>query len=157
MLVVAASLKKGRGLFSGASDSSGAGGTTVLTGGKISDSAPTCPDISSFTCNPGETKVFTTGADGCPVPSCQPGTGSTSFPIQATVRQSTGSSYDRQYGGVYLFTDPFKTHSLHTVPFGSSITLLSQTVGVPYSLGSPDIIWYNTASGGYISEHDVIL
>lgn len=95
-----------------------------------------------------------------PPPSSGGSSGGLQFPLQATVRASTGSSFDKQYKGVYLFSTPatgaFGGHSLSTVPFGSAITLFSETQGSPYASGESDTNWFQTA-GGYISEHDVIL
>lgn len=95
-----------------------------------------------------------------PPPSSGGSSGGLQFPLTAKVRASTGSSFDKKYGGVYLFSTPatgaFGGHSLSTVPFGSAITLFSETQGSPYASGESDTNWFQT-SGGYISEHDVIL
>lgn len=78
------------------------------------------------------------------------------FPKTATVRASTGSTYDNQYKGVYYFTDANKTKSVSTVPFGSTVTLIGSTTGVPYSSGSSITTWYQLANGYWISAHDLI-
>lgn len=95
-------------------------------------------------------------------PTFSPPMTTPNFPRTATVRASTGSVYDKQYGGVYLFSTPATPAgggtSTTTVPFGSSITLLDSANGQPYggSSGGGSSLYYRTA-GGYISAQDVSL
>lgn len=87
------------------------------------------------------------------------GGSSSGFPKTGTVRATTGSQYDQQYGGVELFATPatnaFGGHNVATVPFGSSIQLLSQTSGTPYSDTSGGSSTYYLTPQGYINSQDV--
>lgn len=82
-----------------------------------------------------------------------------SFPKSATVRASSGSSYDKQYGGVYYFATPatgaFGGQSIATLPFGSAISLIGSTQGTAYSSSGGSTLWYQLANGGWINSHDV--
>lgn len=111
--------------------------------------------------------VYTTTDSGNTVTNTTPptspgGSAGPTFPITATVRQAIASSpYDKQYGGVAVFATPatnaFGGHNTGFVPFGSSIQLLSQTTGTPYSDSSGGSSTYYLTPQGYISAQDVVL
>lgn len=82
-----------------------------------------------------------------------------SFPLSATIRSSSGSTYDKQYGGVYYFATPatgaFGGKSVGVLPFGSAVSLIGSTQGTAYSPSGGSTLWYQLANGGWINSHDV--
>lgn len=96
-----------------------------------------------------------------PTPAPPPSPPPSPFPTMGMVRASTGSSYDKQYGGVYTFTGPAtvagggKTDQV--VPFGSSIQILGQYNGAPYGGSEGGSTSYYLTPQGYISAQDVTL
>lgn len=130
------------GLYLSSKVFSGGGGTgttttpvqNLLTGNTSDTGVPGCPLINTQMCNAGETLTFTTGPDGCPVPSCQP-TGN------GTGDGGTGD------GGTTNAT-------CYTVVTGDSLSRIAQREGTPG--GWPQLQQWNSAanacsSTGYAS------
>ena len=90
---------------------------------------------------------------GPPTPAPVP-----TWPKTGKVRGSTGSVYDNQYGGVYMFNIPATAvgggTGVAVAPFNSTITLLGKVTGKPYGGTDGSTGYYQTAQG-YISDQDV--
>lgn len=103
---------------------------------------------------------YPTSMPPTPAPPPPPPTPAPEWPKTGTVRKSTGSTWDNQYGGVYIFATPATAagggRGVSTVPFGSTIQLLGKVTGAPYGgpTGGGSNVYYQVA-GGYINSQDV--
>lgn len=108
--------------------------------------------------------VYSASPNGTYTVGTGTGTGTGASTTQTgTVRQAiSGSSYDKQYGGVYTFKTPATAAGGGTgdvvVPFGSQIQILGTAIGTPYggTSGGGSNLYYLTPEG-YISAQDVTI